>query len=116
MTTLSVVIPAYNEEDGIEEIAQRVLKVKEALTKVGVNELELLVVNDGSRDRTAEIAGNIPGVTLVSHPKNKGYGAALKTGFGKAKGELIAFLDADGTIRRNIFLNCARKYYGMAPN
>ncbi|MBP8003083.1 MAG: glycosyltransferase family 2 protein [Chloroflexi bacterium] len=97
MTTLSVVIPAYNEEDGIEEIAQRVLKVKEALTKVGVNELELLVVNDGSRDRTAEIAGNIPGVTLVSHPKNKGYGAALKTGFGKAKGELIAFLDADGT-------------------
>ncbi len=97
MTTLSVVIPAYNEEDGIEEIAQRVLSVREALTKVGVNELELLVVNDGSRDRTAEIASKINGVTLVNHPKNKGYGAALKTGFGKARGELIAFLDADGT-------------------
>lgn len=97
MTTLSVVIPAYNEEDGIEEIAQRVLSVREALVKVGVNRLELLVVNDGSRDRTAEIANNIPGVTLVNHPTNKGYGAALKTGFGKAQGELIAFLDADGT-------------------
>lgn len=97
MTTLSVVIPAYNEEDGIEEIAQRVLSVRESLTKVGVNELELLVVNDGSRDRTAEIASKINGVTLVNHPKNKGYGAALKTGFGKARGELIAFLDADGT-------------------
>jgi hypothetical protein len=97
MTTLSVVIPAYNEEDGIEEIAQRVLSVREALAKVGVNELELLVVNDGSRDRTAEIASKINGVTLVNHPKNKGYGAALKTGFGKARGELIAFLDADGT-------------------
>ncbi len=97
MTTLSVVIPAYNEEDGIEEIAQRVLNVREALVKVGVNRLELLVVNDGSRDRTAEIANNIVGVTVVNHPTNKGYGAALKTGFGKAQGELIAFLDADGT-------------------
>ena len=97
MTTLSVVIPAYNEEDGIEEIARRVLSVRESLTKVGVDELELLVVNDGSRDRTAEIASKINGVTLVNHPKNKGYGAALKTGFGKARGELIAFLDADGT-------------------
>ncbi|MCL4870026.1 MAG: glycosyltransferase [Anaerolineae bacterium] len=97
MTTLSVVIPAYNEEDGIEDIAQRVLDVRPALTKVGVDRLELLVVNDGSRDRTAEIAGRMDGVTLVNHPTNKGYGAALKTGFGKAQGELIAFLDADGT-------------------
>ncbi len=97
MTTLSVVIPAYNEEDGIEEIAQRVLDVRDALCKVGVDDLELLVVNDGSRDGTAKIAGQINGVTLVNHPTNKGYGAALKTGFGKARGELIAFLDADGT-------------------
>lgn len=97
MTTLSVVIPAYNEEDGIEEIAQRVLNVRDALCKVGVDDLELLVVNDGSRDGTAKIAGQINGVTLVNHPTNKGYGAALKTGFSKARGELIAFLDADGT-------------------
>ncbi len=97
MTILSVVIPAYNEEDGITEIAQRVLAVKPALKKVGIKELELLVVDDGSHDHTVEVASKIKGVTLIRHPKNKGYGAALKTGFSKAKGELIGFLDADGT-------------------
>jgi glycosyltransferase involved in cell wall biosynthesis len=97
MTTLSIVIPAYNEENGIAEIANRVLKVKPELVKVGVHEMELLVVDDGSRDRTAEVAAGIAGVTLVRHPKNRGYGAALKTGFSKACGDLIGFLDADGT-------------------
>ncbi|HLO13485.1 MAG TPA: glycosyltransferase family 2 protein, partial [Anaerolineales bacterium] len=97
MTVLSIVIPAYNEEKGIAEIAMRVLSVESALKKVGVDRLELLVVDDGSRDKTAEVAENIPGVCLIRHPKNKGYGAALKTGFSKASGELIGFLDADGT-------------------
>lgn len=97
MTILSVVIPAYNEENGIKEIAERVLAVEPALKKAGVDRLELLVVDDGSRDRTAEVASAIPGVSLIRHPKNKGYGAALKTGFSKASGELIGFLDADGT-------------------
>lgn len=97
MTVLSVVIPAYNEEHGIAEIASRVLSVGPALKKVGVDRLELLVVDDGSRDRTAEVAHKLADVTLIRHPKNRGYGAALKTGFSKASGELIGFLDADGT-------------------
>jgi glycosyltransferase involved in cell wall biosynthesis len=97
MTTLSVVIPAYNEEKGIAEIAQRVLSIREALTNVGVGDLEVIVVDDGSRDGTAQIAGSIQGVRLVRHVTNKGYGAALKTGFSHAQGELIGFLDADGT-------------------
>ena len=97
MTMLSVVIPAYNEEDGISEIVHRVLAVKDDLIKAGVADLELLVVDDGSRDKTAEIAGQIEGVRLIRHPINKGYGAALKTGFSQAEGELIGFLDADGT-------------------
>lgn len=97
MTILSVVIPAYNEENGIAEIANRVLQITPELAKVGIHELELLVVDDGSRDRTAEVAAGIHGVTLVRHPKNRGYGAALKTGFSQARGELIGFLDADGT-------------------
>jgi glycosyltransferase involved in cell wall biosynthesis len=70
---------------------------------VGVNELELLVVDDGSSDRTAEIAGQIDGVRLIKHPHNKGYGAALKTGFGQAQGDLIGFLDADGTYPPEFF-------------
>jgi len=97
MTTLSVVIPAYNEEDGIAEIVNRVLAVKDDLVKAGIAGLELLVVDDGSRDKTAEITSQIEGVRLLRHPKNRGYGAALKTGFSNAQGELIGFLDADGT-------------------
>jgi len=88
MTTLSVVIPAYNEEDGIEEISRRVLAVKPALAEVGVDDLELIVVDDGSQDRTGEIAASIEGVRLITQ-ENKGYGGALKTGFTNAKGELI---------------------------
>ncbi len=94
---LSVVIPAYNEEDGIAAIVERVLAVRPALAEAGVADLELIVVDDGSKDRTAEIAAACPGVRLVRHPTNKGYGAALKTGFGAARGDLLAFLDADGT-------------------
>lgn len=97
MTILSVVIPAFNEENGIKDIVQRVLAVKGALSEAGIDDLELIVVDDGSRDRTAEVAGQIPGVRLIRHPKNRGYGAALKTGFANARGELIGFLDADGT-------------------
>lgn len=97
MTTLSVVIPAYNEENGIAEIVERVLKIQPALAEVGVDHLELIVVNDASKDRTAEVAGRIPGVRLINHPVNKGYGGALKTGFSNATGELVGFLDADGT-------------------
>lgn len=108
MTVLSVVIPAYNEENGIAEIACRVLAVEPDLKKAGVERLELLIVDDGSKDRTAEVASNIPGVTLIRHPRNKGYGAALKTGFSKAGGELIGFLDADGTYPPEYFPQLCR--------
>jgi len=108
MPALSVVIPAYNEEKGIADIAHRVLAVREALSNVGVS-LELLVVDDGSRDKTAQLASSIEGVRLIRHPKNRGYGAALKTGFGEASGELIGFLDADGTYPPEYFPQLCRE-------
>jgi glycosyltransferase involved in cell wall biosynthesis len=108
MTVLSVVIPAYNEENGITEIACRVLSVAPDLKKAGVDELELLIVDDGSKDRTAEFASKIAGVQLICHPRNKGYGAALKTGFSRASGELIGFLDADGTYPPEYFPHLCR--------
>ena len=108
MTILSIVIPAYNEEHGIAEIASRVLSVGPALKEAGIDHLELLVVDDGSKDRTAEVASNIPGVRLIRHPRNKGYGAALKTGFARASGELIGFLDADGTYPPEYFPQLCR--------
>jgi glycosyltransferase involved in cell wall biosynthesis len=97
MPTLSVVIPAYNEEDGIAAIVDRVLAIKPALAEVGVEGLECVVVDDGSKDRTAEILeGYAERIRLIRQP-NKGYGGALKTGFREARGELLGFLDADST-------------------
>jgi hypothetical protein len=97
MSTLSVVIPAYNEEDGIAAIVERVLAIEPALRAVGVDELECIVVDDGSRDGTAAIvAGYAPRVRLIRQ-QNRGYGGALKTGFCEARGELLGFLDADST-------------------
>lgn len=97
MTTLSVVIPAFNEATGIAAIMQRVLALQSALTKVGIAELELIVVDDGSTDQTAAFVLEQPCVQLLRHTKNSGYGAALKTGFAAARGEWLGFMDADGT-------------------
>jgi len=105
---LSVVIPAYNEEDGIAAIVERVLAVRPELAGVGVD-LELVVVDDGSADRTAEVVAVCPGARLVCHPTNRGYGAALKTGFNAARGDLLGFLDADGTYPPESFPDLCRE-------
>ena len=97
MNGLSVVIPALNEEDGIESIMTRVLSIRSNLNAVGIQELELIVVDDGSTDRTPEIVKATQGTRLIRHATNGGYGAALKTGFAAAEGQWVGFLDADGT-------------------
>lgn len=94
---LSVVIPALNEENGIAGILKQVLATREALKKAGVSDLEVIVVDDGSEDSTALIVEAMQDVRLVRHASNRGYGAAIKTGFRRASGELLAFLDADST-------------------
>ena len=96
MSTLSVVIPAYNEENGIEAVIERVLAARPALAKQDIA-LEFIIVDDGSRDRTALLVSKHREVRLIRHLKNRGYGAAIKTGFRYANGEYLAFLDADGT-------------------
>lgn len=96
MTMLSVIIPAFNEEDGIDKVIKRVLGIRDALAQIGV-QLEFIVVDDGSRDKTAARIAEYPDVRLVRHLKNRGYGAAIKTGFRHANGEYLAFLDADAT-------------------
>ncbi len=96
---LSVVIPAYNEQDGISHVLDRLRQAATTLQKE-VPELqstELVVVDDGSSDETPRIVSQTQGVRLVRHPRNLGYGAALKTGFAACHGQWIAFLDADGT-------------------
>jgi dolichol-phosphate mannosyltransferase len=92
---LSLVIPAYNEEGAI---GQAIAEADEALQRLGVD-YEILIVDDGSRDRTAEIvaaaAENRSRVRLLRHGENKGYGAALRTGFEAACFPYVAFTDAD---------------------
>jgi glycosyltransferase involved in cell wall biosynthesis len=99
MNILSVVIPAYNEEDGVGDVIERVLAVEPELKKVGLDKLELIIVDDCSKDRTAEIVKSYQdrGVILIQHKVNRNYGGALKTGFRYAKGNYLAFMDADGT-------------------
>lgn len=107
MTSFSVVIPALNEADGIADIAGRVLGTGPALAAAGLD-LELIVVDDGSTDATAAVAEAIAGVRVIRHPRNQGYGAAIKTGFRAARGELLAFLDADGTYPPEAFPELCR--------
>lgn len=108
MTTLSVVIPAYNEEEGIAAIVERVLAVGPQLQTVGVDRLECIVVDDGSADRTPEIVQGFGERVRLIRQKNKGYGGALKTGFSAAEGELLGFLDADSTYPPEYFPQMCR--------
>jgi glycosyltransferase involved in cell wall biosynthesis len=98
-TTFSIVIPAYNEEDALGPTLDRCLALREdPALKAVAGTLEVIVVNDGSRDRTRDVVlARGDGVRLVEHEHNRGYGAALKTGFRAAKGDVLGFLDADGT-------------------
>lgn len=90
---VSVVVPAYNEAEGLEDDLGSILEVMAAQDA----SYEVIVVDDGSQDDTARIASQIDGVRLVQHPHNRGYGAALKTGIRHARGEYIVITDADGT-------------------
>lgn len=89
---VSVVIPAFNEEEGI---ALAVAEIRQVIETHGIDS-ELTVVDDGSTDRTGEIAEEA-GAAVVALPENRGYGAALKAGIARSTHELILIIDADGT-------------------
>lgn len=93
----SIVLPAYNEEGAIED---SIRLLRDSLVKE--DNYELLVVNDGSTDRTGEILDALvqahpSSIRVIHHKTNRGYGAALKTGIRAAKSALIVITDADGT-------------------
>lgn len=89
----TIVIPAYNEEQAIGAVLEQLLAV---IDRAGVP-CEIIVIDDGSQDTTADVAGRYQGVTVLRQRDNRGYGAALKTGIRHARYDLICITDADGT-------------------
>jgi glycosyltransferase involved in cell wall biosynthesis len=92
---LSLILPAHNEEANIEIVVRDALRV---LPKYAP-EIEILVVNDGSTDRTGEIADRLKAddgrVLPLHHEQNQGYGGALRSGFTSSTGDFVMFMDAD---------------------
>jgi glycosyltransferase involved in cell wall biosynthesis len=89
---LSIIVPAYNEAGSIGPVLDSIQRTMEGARL----EYELLVIDDGSLDHTADVA-EAGGYRVLRHPENRGYGAALKTGIRHATYDLIAITDADGT-------------------
>jgi glycosyltransferase involved in cell wall biosynthesis len=86
-TDVSVIIPAYNEAETIRDV---IIQVKEIDP-----EFEIIVVNDGSKDQTGELAREA-GAIVYSHPYNMGNGASIKSGIRIASGDILVFMDGDG--------------------
>ena len=97
----SLIIPTFNEEASIGETVRI---AHETLTGVG-EEFEILVINDGSTDGTAAKLSEmrLPNLLVITHPRNTGYSASIKTGIRRSKGEILGITDADGTYPVNQF-------------
>jgi glycosyltransferase involved in cell wall biosynthesis len=99
LSSLSVFVPVYNEEANIPLVIQDALEYCNKVT----DQFELIIVNDGSSDHTVKIVESYsrqyPQIRLVSHSRNRGYGAAIKTGFKSARYDWIFFTDSDRQFR-----------------
>ncbi|MCK5602424.1 glycosyltransferase family 2 protein [Candidatus Pacearchaeota archaeon] len=90
---LSVIVPAYNVKDSIGKFLE---ELKKYIYNDKKNSYEIIVVDDGSNDGTGEILDRFEGIKVFHHMYNHGYGAALKTGFKNASGDIVIIMDSDG--------------------
>lgn len=96
LKSLSLFFPAYNEEANLENTVEKAIPVLKEVAK----KYELLIINDGSKDKTGEVAEKLAKrysfVKVITHSPNQGYGAALRSGFYNSQYEWIVFTDSDG--------------------
>lgn len=96
--SLSVILPVYNEEDNIENVVMSIILF---IPKI-VKDFEIILIDDGSTDMTSAIVDRLSkeqfNLRVIHHPKNMGYGTALRSGFNLAQHKLIFFMDSDGQL------------------
>ncbi|MCD6517078.1 MAG: glycosyltransferase family 2 protein [Candidatus Aminicenantes bacterium] len=98
----TIIIPSFNEEKGIRTVLESMKKFS--------SKFEIIVVDDGSKDATSRIVNKFPGVKLIRHDVNKGYGAAIKTGVRQASSNIIIITDADATYPSQRIPDLLKKY------
>jgi len=104
---LSIVFPAYNEEGNLRRFEREVVPVFRSLGRP----FEIVIVDDGSRDATSEVASTLgPETRVIRHPVNKGIGAALRTGSAAARGDLIVWLDTDLTFAPSLVATLLERF------
>lgn len=108
MAPFSIIIPAYNEEKSIGPTVEN-LKNFLAANKL---EAEIIVVNDGSTDKTGEILASLSGIKVINQPANRGYGASLKAGVKNSKHDWVLFYDADGQHNTDSILEMLKQTSG----
>lgn len=97
LSDVTVIIPAFNEEEGIRQTLLDLKKKSE--------DINVIVIDDGSTDNTSSEANKVPGIRLIRHDLNRGYGAALKTGMRAADTPVLAWYDSDGQHMPDDLLN-----------
>lgn len=110
--SLSVFFPAYYDEKNITKVTEGALK---AIHEMGIETFEIIIVEDGSPDRTGEVADELaakyPQVRVIHHERNMGYGAALRTGFMNARHDWVFYTDGDNQFD----LQELKKFIALTP-
>ena len=84
---LSIVVPVYNEQAVVGQTVRRLMEMAASLGR----DNEVILVDDGSTDRTSDVIAEIPGIRVIRHLQNRGYGAALKTGIKESRYDWVLF-------------------------